>query len=67
MTGDNAGWVVVIFEKEGAAVSTHGDNEVAYVKGPFATYEAAEDWAQKAEDCDDGRYQITFLEPVELG
>lgn len=55
----NDGWVVVVLEHEDTAEFV---NEVAYIKGPFDTYEAAEDWANTDKDCDDGRCQITFLE-----
>lgn len=46
----NAGWVIVVFEDM---------KEVGYVRGPFETYEAAEDWANRADDCLD--WDITFL------
>lgn len=52
------GWVVVVFENE----HRHFENEVAYIKGPFETYECAEDWSNGAEDCQDGTCQITFIE-----
>ena len=54
----NSGWVVVIFENE----HKQFDGECAYVKGPFDTYEAAEDWAASAKDCQDGEFQLTFIE-----
>ena len=54
----NAGWVVIVFENE----HRNFDGEVAYVKGPFEQYEAANDWMENADDCNDGKCQITFLE-----
>lgn len=54
----NSGWVIVVFENEHAKFK----GEVAYVKGPFDQYEAAVDWAETAKDCQDGEWQITFLE-----
>jgi hypothetical protein len=54
----NAGWVIVIFENEQAKFK----GEVAYVKGPFDQYEDAQSWAEDAEDCADGEWQITFIE-----
>jgi hypothetical protein len=49
----NDGWVVVVMENE---------QEIAYIKGPFATHEEAEDWASTAKDCEGGYCQITFIE-----
>ncbi len=57
----NNGWVVVIFENEHKKF----DGECAYVKGPFDTYESAQDWAETAKDCQDGEFQITFIEKPE--
>lgn len=57
----NQGWVVVVFENEHAKY----EGEVAYITGPFDQYEAAEDWMESAEDCDDGKCQITFIEKPE--
>lgn len=57
----NDGWVVVIFEGE----HKNFNGEVAYVKGPFEQYEAAEDFANSSKDCDDGQFQITFIEKPE--
>lgn len=54
----SSGWVVVVFETENCDVS----GELAYVKGPFDQYEAANDWAESADDCADGRWAITFIE-----
>jgi hypothetical protein len=54
----NSGWVVVVFENENAKFA----EEVAYVKGPFAEYEAADDWMATSDDCGDGKCQITFIE-----
>lgn len=59
----SSGWVIVVFEGE----HRQFDGEVAYVKGPFETYEAATDWAEHSEDCPgkhgvDGEWQITFIE-----
>lgn len=55
----NDGWVVVVFEHEDTAEFS---GEVAYIKGPFAQYELAEDWTNTTKDCDDGKCQITFIE-----
>jgi hypothetical protein len=52
----NDGWVVVVMENDKFV------GEVAYIKGPFETHEEAEDWADKAKDCEDGFCQITFIE-----
>ena len=57
----NNGWVVVIFENE----HKQFNGECAYVKGPFETYEAAQDWAEREDDCSDGCFQITFIEAPE--
>ena len=54
----NGGWVVVVFENEYRTF----DGEVAYIKGPFNHYEAAEDWVNSDKACDDGKCQITFLD-----
>ena len=45
----NSGWVVVVFEGE----HRNFPGEVAYVKGPFETYEAANDWADQSKHCAD--------------
>lgn len=61
----SSGWVIVVFEEEYRKF----DGEVAYVKGPFDTYEAAIDWAENSTEFPGkagvGEYQITFLEAVE--
>lgn len=56
--GKSKGWVVVVLEGE----HKQFPGEIAYVKGPFDTFEAATDWADKEEDCADGEWQITFIE-----
>ena len=53
------GWVIIVFENE----QKQFDGEAAYVKGPFDACEAATDWAENAKDCQDGEWQITFIEP----
>lgn len=55
----SSGWVVVVFENEQKQFA----GECAYVKGPFDLYEEAQDWAEGADDCNDGEFQITFIEP----
>ena len=62
-TMKSSGWVIVVFEGE----YRNFIGEVAYVKGPFDTYEAATDWAENSTDCPgkvgvDGEWQITFIE-----
>jgi hypothetical protein len=62
----SSGWVIVVFEGE----YRNFDGEVAYVKGPFQTWEAATEWAENSTDCPgkvgvDAEWQITFLESVE--
>jgi hypothetical protein len=52
------GWVVVVFKPE----ERHCDGEVTYVKGPFETYEAAQDWAGQSEDCLAGEFQLKFID-----
>ena len=54
----SSGWVIVVFENE----YRNFDGEVGFVKGPFETYEEAQDWAEASEQCTDGKWQITFLE-----
>jgi hypothetical protein len=67
----NAGWVVIVFEKEEYASQSHSARSVpiayasqfyvvAYVKGPFKKYKQAEDWADRELGVD-GLRQITFL------
>lgn len=51
-------WVVVVLEGEHAAF--HG--EIAFVKGPFETYEAATAWAETDKSCADGQYHISTIE-----
>lgn len=63
---ESSGWVIVVFEGE----HRQFDGEVAYVKGPFDTYEAATDWAENSKDCPgkvgvDGEWQITFIEAAD--
>jgi hypothetical protein len=54
----NNGWVVVVFENEHKQFA----GEVAFVKGPFEQYEAAEDWTIVDKSCRDGEFQITFID-----
>jgi hypothetical protein len=54
----SAGWVVVVSEGEDNAT-------VALVKGPFETFELAEDWAEDEQNATYGHYTITHLEEVE--
>lgn len=54
----NSGWAIVLFEPD-----AQFSGEVAYVKGPFETFEEATDWAGTAEGCQDGNWQVTFLDP----
>jgi hypothetical protein len=61
-TMKSSGWVVVIFENEYRQFK----GEVAYVKGPFDLYEEAEDWASTDKHCEDGEFQITFIEPARV-
>jgi hypothetical protein len=51
-------FVVVVFENEQAQFV----GEVAFVRGPFTTWEAATDWAETARCCADGKFQITTLD-----
>ena len=58
MDGKSKGWVIVVFENE----HKNFEGEVGYVKGPFDTYEQATDWAEESKHCQDGEWQITFIE-----
>jgi hypothetical protein len=58
MSHKSKGGVVVVFENE----HKQFDGEAAYVKGIFDKYEEAKDWAAEAKDCQDGEFQITFIE-----